>query len=425
MADTTPTKSPRPAWFDTIWCIVAAFGVYFCTYGFRKPFTSASYSDITLFGLDGKTAFVIAQVLGYMMSKFIGIKLVSEAKPNRRVPIIIALIAFAELALVLVAVLPAPWSAIGFVLNGLPLGIVFGLILRVLEGRKQTELLTAALCLSFIVADGVTKSVGAQLLQYGVSPTNMPMAAGVVFLVPFLFFCWMLSRVPPPAASDIVDRSERVSMNRAERWAFFRRYAVGLSLLIFCYLLVTVLRSVRADFQPELWAGLGSKPKAEDYSLTELIVGFSVMGLIALTVLLRKHQHALTYSFGLCLLGSVLMIAATLLQFAGLISPFWLIVLIGCGLYLPYIAVHTTIFERFQAVTREPGNIGFLMSVADAYGYLGYVAVLIVKNFLIKSVDAVALTNGFLNATLGIGLALLALLLPAWWLLTYRSGKPK
>ncbi len=49
------------------------------------------------------------------------------------------------------------------------------------------------------------------------------------------------------------------------------------------------------------------------------------------------------------------------------------------GLYLPYAAVHTTIFERLIALTRERGNVGHLMYVADSVGYLGYLAVMFAK----------------------------------------------
>ena len=52
-------------------------------------------------------------------------------------------------------------------------------------------------------------------------------------------------------------------------------------------------------------------------------------------------------------------------------------VLLGVGMYVPYVAVHTTIFERFIALTRERGNLGFLMYLADAIGYLGYVGVML------------------------------------------------
>ena len=45
-------------------------------------------------------------------------------------------------------------------INGLPLGMVFGLVMAYLEGRRQTEMLAAVLCASFIVSSGFVKSVG-------------------------------------------------------------------------------------------------------------------------------------------------------------------------------------------------------------------------------------------------------------------------
>jgi hypothetical protein len=54
-------------------------------------------------------------------------------------------------------------------------------------------------------------------------------------------------------------------------------------------------------------------------------------------------------------------------------------VLLGLGMYVPYVAVHTTVFERLIALTRDRGNIGYLMYLADAIGYLGYVAVMLAR----------------------------------------------
>jgi hypothetical protein len=55
-------------------------------------------------------------------------------------------------------------------------------------------------------------------------------------------------------------------------------------------------------------------------------------------------------------------------------------VLLGLGMYVPYVAVHTTVFERLVALTRERANIGFLMYLADAVGYLGYAAVMLARS---------------------------------------------
>ena len=77
-----------------IWASVAAFSTYFCMYAFRKPFTAGTFDGMTVWGLDLKIALVIAQVLGYMLSKFVGIKLISEMSPNRRPLSILVLIGF-------------------------------------------------------------------------------------------------------------------------------------------------------------------------------------------------------------------------------------------------------------------------------------------------------------------------------------------
>src|SRR5262249_6511954 len=128
-----------------------------------------------------------------------------------------------------------------------PLGMVFGLVLGFLEGRRHTEALTAGLCASFIFADGAVKSAGAALLAAGVSEFWMPAVTGLLFVPPIVLSTWMLTRVPGPTALDVAARSERAPMGRADRRAFFWRYAPGLVLLVVVYLLVTILRSVRAD----------------------------------------------------------------------------------------------------------------------------------------------------------------------------------
>jgi hypothetical protein len=65
----------------------------------------------------------------------------------------------------------------------------------------------------------------------------------------------------------------------------------------------------------------------------------------------------------------------------GWLDGFGFMVLVGLGLYLPYVAMHTTIFERLLALTGERGNLGFLLYLADAFGYLGYVAVMLARNW--------------------------------------------
>ena len=67
-------------------------------------------------------------------------------------------------------------------LNGLPLGMIWGLVFSYLEGRRQTELLGAGLSVSFIFSSGVVKSVGKVLMQdFGVTQMWMPFLTGLIF----------------------------------------------------------------------------------------------------------------------------------------------------------------------------------------------------------------------------------------------------
>lgn len=72
----------RSKLFFIAWCMLAAFGTYFCMYAFRKPFTAGTYAGINLWDIHYKTILIISQVFGYMFSKFIGIKVISELRAS-------------------------------------------------------------------------------------------------------------------------------------------------------------------------------------------------------------------------------------------------------------------------------------------------------------------------------------------------------
>lgn len=369
------------------WSAAAAFGAYFCMYAFRKPFTAATFPGGTVWGFGEKTALVTAQVLGYTLSKIIGIRLVAETTPGRRAASILALIAMAEAALVLFAMAPSPWHVACLFLNGLPLGMVFGMVLGFIEGRRLTEAMTAGLCASFILADGVMKSVGTWLLDRGVTERWMPALAGLIF-VPMLLACvGMLSRIPPPDARDIASRSERGPLDRPARSALVRRLAPGLSAIVVVYLLITIARSIRADFAPEIWKGLGTTAVPSTFATSELIVASGVLVATGLTTLIADNRRAFFAALGLSAAGAVLMVLALAGLGLSWLGGYAFMVLIGLGLYLPYVAIHTTVFERMIAMTRERGNLAFLMYLADAAGYLGYAAVMMGGSLLPRHGD--------------------------------------
>lgn len=424
MTQTTEAALPAPSshpWRFSVWAIVAAFGAYFCMYGFRKPFTAAAYADQSLWGFGYKAVLVTAQVCGYTLSKFVGIRVIAEMPPERRARTLLLFVALAQAALLLFALVPTPWNWWCLFLNGLPLGMVFGLVLGFLEGRQVTEALTAGLCASFILADGVTKSVGAYLLAAGVTPNWMPFAAGCVFILPLLVFIWMLTRIPPPTAVDVALRRERVPLTSLERKTLFWKYATGLTLLIAIYLLLTILRSVRADFAPELWQGLGYTGQPAVFTRSELFVMFGVIAANGLAVLIRNNRHAFFAALGTAGAGFVLAGLALAGWRSGWVDGFAFMVLIGLGLYLPYVAIHTTVFERLLALTEDKGNIGYLLYLADAFGYLGYVVVILARNLIATDDSFLTFFQALVGATISLALVLLA---ACWIYFAWRTRAP-
>ena len=65
---------PAPVFMS--FAIASSFSTYFCMYAFRKPFSAAKYEGLQFLGtnLDLKTVFVVSQIMGYALSKAIGIK---------------------------------------------------------------------------------------------------------------------------------------------------------------------------------------------------------------------------------------------------------------------------------------------------------------------------------------------------------------
>lgn len=372
-------------WLLNGWALAAAFSTYFFMYMFRKPFTAAAFKVTDSDAWDSKAVLVAAQVIGYFCSKLIGIRVISEMPANKRAIVLFALIAASQAALLLFAVLPRPWHVGAIFLNGLPLGMVFGLVLGFLEGRRLTEALVAGLCASFIVAGGVAKSIGQWSLTFLVQDMSltlkqaeqwMPFLAGCLFLVPIAISTWMLAQIPPPDERDTESRSERAAMTGLDRKVMLQRYGFGLAAVAVFYLLVTVMRSLRDDFAPQILTGMGATVAAGDYSWIDAQVAAFVLVVNGATAWVVGNRAALLISLAISLTGFGLI--ATALLVTEHLTPLWFMVLVGAGLYLPYVAVHTTVFERLIALTRNRGNMGFLMYVVDSVGYLAYVVVLFV-----------------------------------------------
>ncbi len=381
------------------YAIGAAFTAYFCMYAFRKPFAAASFEGM-LGGVIGlKIALVIAQVVGYALSKFVSIKFVSEISASRRAITLLALIATAEAALLLFALLPPGGKVIAIFLNGLPLGAVWGLVYGFLEGRRTSELLGAGLSTSYIVASGVVKTVGAAWLNAGVSESWMPFVTGLCFAPLFVLSVWLLRQLPPPSAEDEAARTVRRPMRAPQRRAFIGRFAFGLVTLTVLYMFLTAYRDFRDNFAAEIWSALGWGDEPAVFTASELPVALLVMAALASIYRIQSNRTALLAIHGLMGAGTVLIGGATLLFDVGIISGAVWMVALGVGLYLAYVPYGCVLFDRLIAATGSVGTAVFMIYVTDAFGYAGSVGLLLFKNFGGATLSWLDFFRGFSYAT--------------------------
>lgn len=90
--------------------------------------------------------------------------MISELEPHKRVPTLYILMGIAFSSLVGFGMIPYPYNTVCMLLNGLPIGMNWGVVFSFLEGRKLTEILGAWLTSSFMIASGIVKSIGLFLL---------------------------------------------------------------------------------------------------------------------------------------------------------------------------------------------------------------------------------------------------------------------
>ncbi len=374
-------KQTHGIWF-TIYASLAAFCLYTCVYAFRKTFAAATFEGLFFAGISYKVWLVTFQVIGYALSKFIGIKVISELKAHSRAFGILLMAGIAGVAWLLFALVPAPYNIVFLFLNGLPLGMVWGMVFGYLEGRRMTEVLGASLAVSFIFSAGLCRSVGAYIMRdWGTSEYWMPFVTSALFTLPLLLFLYLLDQLPPPSELDEKLRTKRAPMNAQERKDFTSTFLPGIILFVLAYVLLTSFRDFRDNFSAEIWKSLNMGNDPSIYTSTEVPVSIIVLVCMGSLMLIKNNQLALMVNHVIIALGMVLIGVANYLFQLQMIEPKTWMVLIGLGLYLGYIPFNSIFFDRLIAAFQYTGTVGFIMYVADSFGYLGSVSVLFFKEF--------------------------------------------
>ena len=357
-------------------------------YAFRKPFTAATFNGLKLWGFNYKILLIIAQLIGYTLSKSLGIKIIAELRQENRLKTLIILMGIAMISLLLFALVPFPYNLLFMFLNGIPLGMIWGVVFGFIEGRKSTELLGAIMASSFIVSSGLVKSSGRLVLENIVNNEMwMPFITALIYTPVLLFGIYLLSRIKAPGEDDKLLRTARIPMNANERKNFIIRFAPGIVFSILIYVFLTIFRDMRDNFAVEFWISLGYSQTPELLAFSEFPIAIVVMVIIASMILIKNNRIAFHSNNFIAFFCGILLVLTTVLFYFKMINGIVWMMLAGFFMYLPYIGFHTLYFERWIAHFKYKSNAGFLMSMADTAGYLGSTIILLIKNFATPDVS--------------------------------------
>lgn len=400
--------------FVAFYAAIICFLTYAIVYAFRKPFTIGTFeNEPKVLGIQYKDVLVISQVLGYALSKFYGIRFISELKKTGRGKIILVMVIIAWIALLLFAIVPSPWNILFLFINGFPLGMIWGIVFSYVEGRKATDFIGASLAVSFIFSSGFVKSVAKWLMiHFQITEHWIPFITGLVFILPLLLLIFLLEKIPEPTEEDIALKVTRPPMNKEQRKVFFNNFRPGLILLIIIYVFLTIFRDIRDNFAADIWKDLGFANQPSVFTNTEIPITIIVLILISTMMLIRNNRRAFLLTHYLIIIGFLMAGISSLLFVNQLMAPFTWMTLVGLGLYIGYIPFNCILFDRMIATFKCAGNVGFLMYIADSFGYLGSVGVILSKTVFQLHVNwTVLYSNGVIGFSIvGIILTILALL---------------
>ncbi len=410
--------------FFICWALIASFGAYFCMYAFRKPFNAGLYQGLELGEVSYKAVLIIAQVAGYTLSKFAGIKVISELRHSARVKLVIGLILVAELALLFFGLVPYPYNFVFLFMNGLPLGMVWGVVFSFLEGRRFTEMLSMGLNISVVVASGILKTIYIEVhaIFPAVSEFWMPFLMGLIFLPLFLVFVWMLSVIPQPTAEDIALRTERVPMTSADKRLVMRQFGLPIVCLVVFYATLVVVRDFRDNFTIEIWNEIDAHWGSGVLTTTEMITGIVVLVIIGALAFVRDNLTGFRLAYLILFVGITLIGVGTLLFEKAVINGFYWMLLVGLGLFLAYTILQTVVFERMIALYRIKANAGYFVYICESIGYMGSVGLLLYKEFFMKDLSWSRVLMQFSYLQFVLGLLLLAA--SNIYFDKYRTGRP-
>ena len=337
-----------------LWAGGAALLSYSLVYALRKPYTAASFEGLEFFGSDYKVAVTTIQILGYVIAKFFGIKIISELKKENRFRFFVGSAVLAEAALVGFGLLDTPWNVIAMFVNGLSLGCMWGRDIQFYRRTESNRHSGKPVGCKHGVQFGRGEKLWVVCHERNAHQPVLDACGHRRFALPLLVLMgYMLKRLPQPTAEDIALRNERVTLDSKGRKALFLKYAPILTLLFVGNFMLLVLRDIKEDFLVYILDM--SNQSSWMFARIDTIVTLIILGIFALFIFFRSNIRALLWLMTLVIAGCLTMTYVSYHYDTLDLSPVMWLFIESLSLYIAYLTFQTVFFDRFIACFRIKG----------------------------------------------------------------------
>ena len=303
------------SWRLALWALL----YYSCVLLIKTSMFACAWAERPSFGgLSFKTCLALAQTFGYALGKIPSL-IYSPKLPHHRLKGALMVIIASSGACMGLSVLMPPVLSLGFVLLGcVSLAPTWSVLMRFLEGRRDTEMVVAIVSFSYIGCSGLSKGIAIDLISvHAFSDAKAVAVCATAGVVLGLIAAARVAAQPSPCAEDIKKRGKRQPMNnmRAECGALQRDFGVGIGLSIAAYTMLGSIRAFRDYFQLELFRAVGLSGRgASLFATSEFSISIVVLASSACFGLIEDNRRALRAILRVAAAGGVALALSTLLH---------------------------------------------------------------------------------------------------------------
>ena len=336
--------------------------------------------------LDLQSSFSLAYIGGMGSAKFMGMRLIaSDFFFRHRLAVICALAIFTMLTECVgvwaFASIP-PLQVASVFASSFVNSWTYGAVLTYIEGREATETLLAIMGLFFIDAGGAARGAATMALNAGVPPLLMPLTLGMIACPISCFMMYLTDRCPKPSAADLASRCERSPISPSDQRKFLSTYAIGMAAIYISYAILTGLRSFRDFYAEQIYtAALQDEPAAWIFIVADLPGAILASAVLYSFKSQQEHGAALQAMLCTCVGAGALILMATSMFAANVISGLLWQMTLGVGLYVAYNILTSAVYDRIVAATNTEGTCTFLVFLGDCFGYVVTFAILLLRDF--------------------------------------------